>query len=367
MHKNLPVKIVFGLFVIALFAIIALLATEVGFRLSSKYWLTGVAYFENEIWRWNPWFSFTDKDENGKPFTIQINRRGFRDENHRVNKPNDETRILVIGDSYTAALYLPLENRYTNMVEDGLNKTGKQKKIEVINAGVPAWGTDQHYLYLLNEGLKLQPDYVFVLVCPNDVREAYCKKIIEQNADGSLKFNRPNFSQDELKYWKWSNISCIYQYLQAEKYHTTYGSFSDLMSHFKFNFGQEDSTDWDRPVFLKTEFEDLARARLLYKTLLTEMNNQCEAHKAKFAVAVIPLPFELDTAQTDTAIAPGLLNEQTRQLAAEKHFGFIDLYTPATKEKEPQKLFLKGDPHFSKYGNAFAATHILSYYSTLIK
>lgn len=86
---------------------------------------------------------------------IKINSIGLRS-----NEVGQKTgyRILVIGDSFTAAESVDLEKTAVYLTEKRLN--GEGKKVEIINAGVPSYSPVLEYLWLRERGLKLSPDLV---------------------------------------------------------------------------------------------------------------------------------------------------------------------------------------------------------------
>lgn len=94
--------------------------------------------------------------------TIRINRYGFRDEEWTVEKPADHFRIAVLGDSYTAALQVPEEQRFTGILETGLRSCGALagRQPEVLNFGVGRYGTAQELLCLRNRVWQFDPDMI---------------------------------------------------------------------------------------------------------------------------------------------------------------------------------------------------------------
>jgi hypothetical protein len=74
-------------------------------------------------------------------------------------------RILFLGDSMVFGAGVEAPQRCTELLETAL-----APGVEVVNAGVSGWGTDQEYLYLTHEGFGLHPDIVVLGVCMlNDV------------------------------------------------------------------------------------------------------------------------------------------------------------------------------------------------------
>ena len=101
---------------------------------------------------------------------MEINSRGFRDEEIREIKGEDELRILVLGDSITWASYLQAEEVYVERIEEYLRESIKDRSVEVINAGVGDIGLKEEISILEEKGLSLEPDMVIVAFYLNDSR-----------------------------------------------------------------------------------------------------------------------------------------------------------------------------------------------------
>ena len=89
---------------------------------------------------------------------LSINSKGLRDREYPYQKPPGTMRILVLGDSYAWGYGVADDQVFSKVLEAKFEKTGSY--IEVLNSGVSGWGTDQEYLFLVDEGLKYAPDLV---------------------------------------------------------------------------------------------------------------------------------------------------------------------------------------------------------------
>ncbi|MCB8927439.1 MAG: hypothetical protein H6652_17645 [Ardenticatenaceae bacterium] len=99
---------------------------------------------------------------------VTINSQGLRDREIPYENESDATRILMLGDSTTAAMQVTLEDTFVKQLESELNASDGDW--EVINAGVNAYGTDNELLFYRLEGEKYDPDVVFLnMYLANDV------------------------------------------------------------------------------------------------------------------------------------------------------------------------------------------------------
>lgn len=146
-------------------------------------------YDANLGWRNIPSWSATT---NGQ--TLTINSKGLRDREHSYDKPENTKRILVLGDSYAWGYGVADDEIFTTRLQDLVDTTPfvPMTRYSIINCGVSGWGTDQEYLFLLEEGFKYSPDLVvlaFFIV--NDI----------QNNSASIQYgmNKPLFLNRSLQ------------------------------------------------------------------------------------------------------------------------------------------------------------------------
>ncbi len=99
---------------------------------------------------------------------VTINSQGLRDREIPYENESGATRILMLGDSTTAAMQVDLEETFVKQLESELNESAGEW--EVINAGVNAYGTDNELLFYRLEGQKYNPDIVFLnMYLANDI------------------------------------------------------------------------------------------------------------------------------------------------------------------------------------------------------
>lgn len=100
----------------------------------------------------------------------EINSFGMRDdEPKRTNKKI--YRVIVLGDSVTfGGRDLKKEQLFTEIAEEILRK--RNKKIEILNAGVNGYNTAQEFIALKEKHLQLNPKLVVFAFCINDFHQA---------------------------------------------------------------------------------------------------------------------------------------------------------------------------------------------------
>jgi hypothetical protein len=90
----------------------------------------------------------------------QINSLGLRDREYSLPKPPGTFRILMVGDSFTEGVGVSAKETFSKQLEERLRDRPGPMKFEVINAGVASYSPLLEYLYLKEQGLRLQPDLV---------------------------------------------------------------------------------------------------------------------------------------------------------------------------------------------------------------
>lgn len=135
--------------------------------------LTGWGLEPGAHGRWfNPLYEFDVE--------VQINDRGLRSPPEiGYEKGESVFRVVTIGDSFVEGVQVALAETFPQQLGRLLNglvdeANAPPLRLEVINAGVGGWGTDQQLLWLRHEGVHYQPDLVLLAFFPaNDFINNY--------------------------------------------------------------------------------------------------------------------------------------------------------------------------------------------------
>jgi hypothetical protein len=131
------------------------------------------------MYQWDPDRGWALRDDafewqhrEGNAF-VRTNREGMRDREHTYTKPRDALRIAFIGDSFTEAEQVSIENNFVSIVERRLGNCSRLrgKHVETLNFGCDGYGTAQELATLKREVWKFSPDIVVLLFfAGNDIR-----------------------------------------------------------------------------------------------------------------------------------------------------------------------------------------------------
>ena len=102
---------------------------------------------------------------------IQPNALGFRERAFESPKPTGMFRVMVAGDSLTWGAGLPVEKRYSNLLEDQLELMFPDVAIEVLNFGLRGASTVRERDVLRTHIDDVDPDLVVVGFCINDPQQ----------------------------------------------------------------------------------------------------------------------------------------------------------------------------------------------------
>jgi lysophospholipase L1-like esterase len=128
--------------------------------------------------------NFKGRDRLGNP--IRLNTQGYRDREYAFQKPEGAYRILVLGDSVAFGDGVPVEETFSDQLENLLNRAPElagRRPIEVINTGIRGYNTYQELLLLKEEGLRYNPDLVLLCYVGNDAEPF-------SNQDGLISKNQ---------------------------------------------------------------------------------------------------------------------------------------------------------------------------------
>lgn len=127
-------------------------------------------------------------------YRVRTNAAGFRDPERELAKPTGTRRVVVLGDSMAWGWGIAPGERFGDLLDERLGP-----EVEVLNLGVPGYGTDQELWVLETVGLAYEPDVVLLGFVLNDVIDArrtlryelQKPRFVRKDGDGWTVENRP--------------------------------------------------------------------------------------------------------------------------------------------------------------------------------
>ncbi|MEK8015913.1 MAG: SGNH/GDSL hydrolase family protein [Candidatus Parabeggiatoa sp.] len=133
------------------------------------------------LYQWHPFTGITFMPNNSfqgghpyqkEPSSIVVDKHGFlaNVSTLKYQKSSNEIRIATIGASTTANIYLSYDDNWPGYLGRLVQNALPDKKIKVINAGVPGFDTAQSIGNLALRVIPFQPDIVIIYHAYNDLK-----------------------------------------------------------------------------------------------------------------------------------------------------------------------------------------------------
>lgn len=268
---------------------------------------------------------------------VHINENGLRDRPHSYERQDETERVLVLGDSFAWGYGVEELERFSQLLEKSLD-------VEVINAGVSGYSTDQELLWYRSEGIKYETDLVIVVVAGNDVGDneqqlvntIYYKPkfVLEDGQLVATGYPVPKTSPEGRLIYSLSQRSALAYFLTQR-----YFDLRSLYRKAKVNSNYESSS----ASGLSTE----SKSFQLTVALLDKMRNTAEARKAKFMIVA--------TDRWWNSPSNEIYKDFINTLRAE---GFLVLDVESLPGFNPEKMLIPNDGHWNQSGHEFVAEKI---------
>lgn len=331
-----------------------------------------------------------------------INKLGLRNREIDTVKDRETKRIIILGDSFTFGHAVKNEGLFTTQLEKFLNETGSTK-YEIINAGIPKYGTAQEWLLMKDLSKKnITGDIYILMMFTNDILDNlqlgnYYDLSKDSRQPGFVLGNDGNLV---LKYPPMEEQTHLEEKSHVNKSLTeakTENKFKDALNFPALNFttikflkeriGTLLQTKPDAIKFLIRLGLDINLPRLpslisgwyrediadsgipLMKALLKEIAKEARNNNAELFVVFIPSSIQInaDTYRPilqnshphNEAVAHWLQDPVkpqriVQQMCEDLNIHFFDLL-PVMIENKDKNLFITGDGHFSQAGHDLVA------------
>ncbi len=250
----------------------------------------------------------------------QTNHLGYRDEEFAVEPGPDELRVLAIGDSFTFGVGVRLEDCWVQCLERAL--AGRLRRtVQVVNGGfVAGHRPDQYADWLVERGLRLDPDVVLIGFCLNDMGQV------------PMVIHRPVEFEPILG--GTSRLVTLVQRLFAER-RVARESAEERLDFGPLIRAQPDV--WERT-----------------KLALRSMREQTAARGIRFVVAVFPMVTRLDGGYPFTS-----LHAMVREFCDQEGIEVIDLLDRFVGKDERDLWAHPTDQHPNDVGHALIAAGLV--------
>ncbi len=267
---------------------------------------------------------------------FRTNSIGLRDDEITPKTP-EMTRVLVLGDSFVWGWGAPQGEEWVSLVERMLREKRGAGRIDVVNAGVNAYGTEAQVAHLERLGPELRPDVVLVAFFTNDFTDNLLgAKGVYTVKDGYLfdRFSHEYFRENVLA-------------RESHLYRLATRALAEIRRRL---FRLPPAA---RPVREFTEADFDEGMRLSEKHML-RMRDVCDSLGARFAV--VWLHVDVYVTPREDPDVPVQRELQARIAAA--GIPSFDTLPVLRSEGNRAGLFIPNDGHFTGRGNRVAARAI---------
>ncbi len=216
---------------------------------------------------------------------LHTNSMGYRDEEFRLHKSNNEIRILAIGDSISFGQAVEHEETFTEVLQRRLNNRFPGKKFEVMNAGTSGYSPIQEIVDL-KRCLKFKPDTLIIQTVINDVIDPY------------IYFHRFGAKR---KPWHGVEDLTFFQFFMTQ-HSATYLFIKDMIRQIEFRKeigGKLTEKAKHRDIYrarnlvFHPEMAEIIQAWRLYKYWLQEIINLARENNMDIILLASPYEFQL--------------------------------------------------------------------------
>lgn len=345
-----------GLARVVLVAVTALLALEIGLRLG----LGDV--FPPRFFEPHPQFGhFHVPGRSGWQRTaeyhsfISINSKGLRDVERPYAKPDGTFRILMLGDSFVEGLQVDQHQTLPAQLEALLNRHTRTP-VEVINAGVSRYGTDNAVLFLEHEGMRYELDLVIYAFYPNDVTDNIDNDLFRL-IHGELARQPTSITLAERMRLILYDYSYFYRFVLGLSARWNRAVDRTLIE-----------TEWGKvlPIYRAALQPREQHAWELTARLLDRMSATANKNRARLVIVALPEDFQSEDRlweQVEQSEEVLLRDAPNRALAEAVPDGVpcYDLLPGFRAAAQQQALYYPLDHHFNPTGQALAAALIAEF------
>ncbi len=337
-------------------------------------------------WKPVPGIRWTKPVHTFNAHTVSINQMGLRNREITPGMQSELKRMVLLGDSFTFAKAVRSEDIFPSLLESHLNQVGR---FEVVNAGVPGYGTAQELLLmqdLINK--QIVGDVYVLMFFVNDIldnlrldygslEETPARPGFAIQRDGALKqvsYPRKAYSESLVP-----APTGAANFVTVEVVKRQLASFVQSRPWFASlitKMGIKPTVPRMPGVINGWYRQDVLDDGVpLTKALIREIQVETRKKGADFLVSIIPSPFEvypetyhpiLKTTFPDDKSVEDYLGDQTRPqriigaICQELQIPFLDLL-PILRSSNEKALYIPLEGHLTQEGHAVVAHQLAEF------
>jgi hypothetical protein len=321
--------------------------------------------------------------DGGQSNLVQVDSSGYRGEELRPSKTGP--RVVVYGDSYIEAEFSALNNTFVWRLQQLLSaRLGRP--VEVINAGVYAYGPDQISLRMEDELPHLKPDLVIVaLYAGNDFGDLLRNKLYTIDSDSSLRLHTVSIGDSLAREFRIAQPSTL-MIVRLFRAMMTMTPPKPRPVHLIEGFLKQKQREYREATqpgqrILRTlldpydidisgtpESAQAVYQKRLMQGVLAQIRRTADDDGTRLLVLIIPSPTDVcdicEAGHVDSTEFPAYhrsaLTDALLEIATEDRIEAFNLFR-ATWLRDVNQIYFRRDPHWNDRGQALAAQLVGDY------
>ncbi|WP_145201342.1 SGNH/GDSL hydrolase family protein [Planctomycetes bacterium Poly30] len=285
--------------------------------------------------------SFTNED--GEVHLYVQDEYGQRPLPEALRSASRTTSVLVLGDSFTEAVQVAGDEAFTARL------AGADPTLNVINAGVGAYGTVQQYLFLRDRGEAFAPNLVLLVAYENDLTDNFmsCSPRIGPRPRATIEGDEVRIIEDldDAEFLQFVAPAPFRSFLIKRSY--LFYAFNDRV------WRRQNYEDFVEKELKLSNAVPVATQKRIFLEMVDRIRDLTEARGARFALALIP---------SHATVLAGDDPWHAEVAAHAKASGYPFLSLLSTfKDPASGRCYFDKDIHWTRNGHKAAAEALLPF------
>jgi hypothetical protein len=280
---------------------------------------------------------------------VHVNSMGLR-ERELGKKQRGETRLLVLGDSFTYGVGVNAKDAWPKQVEKRMKKDGRHW-LTVINAGVPQYGTHQEAVWFERIANLVQPDAVLLGVFLGNDFLDNLKQTRYQIVSGYLVSK--SYDENWISLTERLGIPPELKIALRTRSHL-YALLMNAWMELGVRVGWT-NTETMLDIYRETETDQTKQAIIAMRQSIRLLKRACQERRTPVGIVLIPDGRVTGILNGREGFRLSMPADLFRMIASQEHLPVLDL---GKQFQEDSSLYFPVDGHWNIAGHELAGAVI---------